>query len=473
MSSNLHPRTPWKASTAQKAVHLLKGQLFDYGVFSFEWPQDLDSGIDVVAFATLMDEDPKNDGMATGFIAGFQSKGTAKASKGTPKSSVRTGKHARYWMSATFPVFVVEVDTARDQILIEDVGSIRDIYSLVARYNMELKSIPTDVLLRDVIADVRLRMFAHALAPWISSKLRARPLAHKDPARGLNTQSAWSLLDYTAGPDSSFPIAKSWDEIRQYFILLSYLLHDAVCRQQLGEDLEDGLSPEATAVLTGQYDDLFTDDDFDLTDIDSSSGREIELPNTGAVRLLAGSIELFRRFPSMEPSRKAFHSTERLADRFRKAREGTENDTNNGILKNQMEYYDFKDPHFGLLREDLDASVETIVSLWDYSAQTQGFTTKELAERLLSIGSYLQFSRTTLDILERVSNGASLQEGLRSSVLEWASKNIYINHWTDAIQHSSPNPASPDGSSIDFSPALSYEEYLRSRKASLDVSPDN
>ena len=483
VTSISHPNTPGNAFTAQKAVHYLKGQLLDFGIYSFEWPQDLDSGIDVVAFATLRHGDPDKDDLATAFIAGFQSKGTKDSFGENSKRSVVAGNHADYWMNASLPVFLVAVDVTSGKTLVEDVGSTRDIHRLMLRHNIELNSIPTDISLEKAATDIRLRMFAHALAPWVSVRLRTRSLAHTDHERGLNVQSPWSLLDYIAGPDSSFPIPGSWDEIRQYYSLLDYMLQDAEFGQQLTEDLRVGLSTETFATLNKISDEIYTDDvEYSLTDRRRLKKKNIEGAQVAALRLLAGSIELFTRFPSKEPAKKTLHLTERIAQRIfpKKESEGLRDKAGSGvekqkvskkdtskeeIIRDTMKSTDFENLRFGLLREDLDASIEIILKFWDQSAMSQNLTVSQLAQKISELSSHLSTSPKSSEILGAVADrSTTLQAGLRRSVLEWASKELFIDHWTDVIGSAHLRPK-PHGDSLNPDPTFrSYSDHLDEQK---------
>ncbi|WP_160309097.1 DUF4365 domain-containing protein [Arthrobacter sp. YC-RL1] len=462
-----HPKTPGNAFTAQKAVHYLKGQLLDFGIYSFEWPQDLDSGIDIVAFATLRDENPEKDGRATAFIAGFQSKGTKDAFGDNAKRSVKTGKHISYWLSATLPVFVVAVDTTSGQTLVEDAGSFYHINSLGMRHGLELKSIPTEISLEAASTDIRLRMFAHALAPWVSMKLRARKIADRAPGHGLNVQSPWSLLDYISGPGASIPVPGSWNEIRQYFALIEYMLQDAVFFQQLAEDLRIGTSSETAEFLSKRYEDCFNDDiDDDWSEFNEKANQEASEPQIGAVRLLVGCLELFTKYPSKFHLPKNTHITKKEIQRLTSSKNDKQKPSKKSSYEENVEFMakddDFRDPGSGLLREDLDASIDIIVDFWNRSAASQDLSVSALAKKIdelgLSIGNYAEGAKI-LGTMSRSSE--SLKTILRRSVAERVIDRLDVYHWTDVVGPHRLVPRPHECSQSDDANFRSYADYLR------------
>ncbi|MFJ4262004.1 hypothetical protein ACIPYU_06145 [Paenarthrobacter nicotinovorans] len=217
------------SSTAGMAIGILREKLQKQNVVSFVWPQEVDRGIDLVGFAITTDD--KGDGLHTAFLGAFQSKGIGDK---TSRRTVDVGTHHGYWSSATPPVFVANVDTVTQRILIEDARSFLDTDKTAAD---KLTSIHTTITLEESIADIRLRMYAQALAPWSSRHLRSRTLAHTDPANGLNPSSTWSLIAYAGiffredGPSEGMTPA-NWYECSQYFTLVEFLYHDQNCRKQ-------------------------------------------------------------------------------------------------------------------------------------------------------------------------------------------------------------------------------------------------
>ncbi len=378
-------------------------------------------------------------------MAGFQSKGTLRPSKNFSKSSVKIGNHAQYWANASMPIFVVSTDAISGKILVEDTGSLSDLYNLISRHAKAINSIPTDVTLDFAAVDIRLRMYSCALAPWISRKIRSRPLAHSDADRGLNPQSTWALLDYASGPNSSFPVANTWSEIRQYYLLLSYLMDDEWCLQQLEDDLKVATDEKTLRSLIEHENEAYAD-----TSLDKQSCEcwieENGQPSIGLIRMLAGSIELFTRFPNHEPARRQFVSTPRIAKRIRdlKGNNASKNSASksktsvsalsNEFLDPSIQISDLEDPHFGLLRQDLDSSIEIIIRFWELCSGLLGFGTKDLAMLVDSFSKFINISTSTTDVLDAVISGrADLRTALRFSIHEHISKDIYRNHWNDVI----------------------------------------
>lgn len=218
------------SSIAGMAISILREKLLKHNVVSFVWPQEVDRGIDLVGFAVTKDD--TGDGLHTAFLGAFQSKGIGDE---TDRRTVEVGTHHGYWSSATPPVFVANVDTVTQRILIEDARSFLDTDKTA---DDKLKSIQTIITLEESIADIRLRMYAQALAPWASRHLRSRTLAHTDLASGLNPHSTWSLIAYAGtffredGPSEGMTPA-NWYECSQYFTLVEFLYHDHQCREQL------------------------------------------------------------------------------------------------------------------------------------------------------------------------------------------------------------------------------------------------
>lgn len=235
-----HPNVPGHAKTAKSALLILEEKLHESDILSFPWPQDVDSGIDMVSFASIPDGDAT---LATAFVAGFQSKGTAATHGKLPASRVEIGNHAAYWLSAPLPVFVVSTSLADRVSLVEDVlPGLRD------AAQSEHRSIAVRAAVEEVSADIRMRMYSHALAPWMSHSLRNRSLAVIPQSSGLDQASPWSVLGWVMSTDSALQ-PKSWTECVQYFDLLRWVLRGSDDRRQLAVDAKHAPTGQETAHL--------------------------------------------------------------------------------------------------------------------------------------------------------------------------------------------------------------------------------
>ena len=164
-----HPHTSANLPRALIGLTTLELKLLQSGLISFRWPQDVDSGIDLVSFVVSTDPNSPNTPLATSFVAGFQSKSTARSFRSIVTSSlekqeVEVGKHRHYWKHASMPVFIAAID-GDGVVLVEDAGAYLHI-------NPDATEIEVVRPLETVISDIRLRMFAHALAPGMSPGLR-------------------------------------------------------------------------------------------------------------------------------------------------------------------------------------------------------------------------------------------------------------------------------------------------------------
>ncbi|MGO4858922.1 hypothetical protein [Arthrobacter sp. 2MCAF14] len=218
------------SSTGVSGVSILRDKLQSHDVVSFVWPQEVDRGIDLVAFA--VSKDGTNDGVHTAFLGAFQCKASGNDQK---KRTVPVDQHHGYWSSATPPVFVANVDTSTKEVLVEDAQSFLAADKTAAKNQT---SVRTTVTLEDAMPDIRLRMYAQALAPWASRHLRSRTLAHRDSSNGLDPKSTWSLIAYAGtafrpGEPSDGMTPGNWYECSQYFTLIDSLYHDQKCRDQL------------------------------------------------------------------------------------------------------------------------------------------------------------------------------------------------------------------------------------------------
>ncbi|WP_345446536.1 hypothetical protein, partial [Arthrobacter gyeryongensis] len=147
------PKTPANMNAAQEGEAALMKELRKMNIYTFKWPQDMDSGIDLVGFATLFDEkEPNATGAATAFVAGFQSKGTDDHFTVENRRSVPIGLHRDYWSTAGLPVFVTKVSNDGAALLVEDASS------FLLENDTERQSIPTTVSIASAEADIRLRM---------------------------------------------------------------------------------------------------------------------------------------------------------------------------------------------------------------------------------------------------------------------------------------------------------------------------
>ncbi|WP_028266981.1 DUF4365 domain-containing protein [Arthrobacter sp. MA-N2] len=406
--------------SAAEALALLEGALRAMEVYHFPWPQELDSGIDLVGFARLTREDGDKRGAATAFVAGFQSKGTDKHFTDNQARSVQIAQHEEYWKNATLPVFVVRISNDGAAQLVEDALSSLHGLALIAPYEDRIKSIPTTVTIQSAATDIRLRMFAHALAPWISQRLRSRTLAHEDEFRGLNRQSAWSLLDYTAGRHSAFPVPGSWADIQQYFTLVDYLYEDWTFRNQLFQDLKDRVS-------VGLGDQGYGwDDEPDLVSAKSSAASL----RTGAFRLLGGMIELLLRFESLLPTLTAEPIPGQQSLKALRARLSAYHlaDTTENIHAYKKAEEAHERPKEALARKDVEDAVRVITCVWDGAATALGYTQNQLATAVSLYGGQFSASasNTFYELLHRTSD---VQAALYGALRPWAAKAFYVRHW--------------------------------------------
>ncbi|WP_156380306.1 hypothetical protein [Arthrobacter sp. Soil762] len=418
------PGTPGNMKSAAEALALLEKALRTMEVYHFPWPQEVDSGIDLVGFATLTREAGDKRGAATAFVAGFQSKGTDDSFTDDQARSVQIKQHEEYWKNATLPVFVARISNDGAALLVEDALSSLHGLALIAPYQDRIKSIPTTVTIQSAATDIRLRMFAHALAPWISQRLRARTLAHEDTLRGLNRQSAWSLLDYSAGRYSSFPVPGSWADVQQYFTLVDYMYEDWTFRQQLFEDLKNRVS-------AGPDDQEYGWDDEPLLVGPKQSAAQAR---TGAFRLLGGMIELLLRFESCHPTLTAepMPSQQSLkAMEARRAAYGLDDSTENVHAYNKAEEA-HKKPKEALARKDVEDAIGVITLVWKGAATALGYTQAELVAAIGLYGGYSSSSGSTFyEILSRTDD---VQTALQAALYKWAAKSFYLLHWESAAR---------------------------------------
>lgn len=217
--------------------------LLKTNMVSFRWPQDADSGIDLVSFVVSPDEAYPGTPLATSFVAGFQSKSTAQLfTKAIPKAKMKglspfvvktmtepkpqqesVGNHKAYWMTATMPVFIAAID-GNGLILVEDTGSFLQRHPKASKIEMKRP-------LEEVSADIRLRTIAHALAPWISAGLR-RHLLGEGEDNSPDTTTVWALLANQLAFANAVT-AYTWTEVNQYFALVNYLISDEGSRKEL------------------------------------------------------------------------------------------------------------------------------------------------------------------------------------------------------------------------------------------------
>lgn len=412
-----HPGTPGNMKQATRGVELLKGALLDAGIYAFQWPQEFDSGIDLIGFATLTNTNEKSAGDATAFVAGFQSKGTDKVFEGHQKRSVEIDTHEAYWKSATLPVFVVNISNDGKAILIEDALSSLNGLALVPFYDKRSKSIPTTTTIGSAATDVRLRMFAHALAPWISLRLRARTLAHEDEHLALDRQSAWSLLDHTSGPHSNIPTPGSWTDVQQYFTLVEYLYKDWTFRQQLFEDLKKRIS-----VGIDEYD-WNGDYNFDAAE------PSLNPRNTGAFRLLGGMIDLLVRLPSLHSTLTTAPTpnkqTKKAADIHLNTYRQDATSTNFQTYTHAREAHE--DPKAAATRNDVDKAIRVIQIIWEGAADALGLSQSEFSK---AANDFRGSATGAVGLVtSAVVSGSDLKAALQEVLSPWAEETFDTTHW--------------------------------------------
>lgn len=387
-------------------------------IHPFEWPQHLDSGIDLVGFATLNRKSGDNRGDATAFVAGFQARGTDEYFTEEQKRSVQIAQHEDYWKTATLPVFVARISNDGAALFVEDAMSSLHGLTLIPPSAERAKSIATTVTIQSAATDIRLRMFAHALAPWISQRLRARPLAHEDKTLGLDRSSAWSLLDYTAGRYSSFPVPGAWTDLHQYFTLVDYLYDDWDFRNQLFQDLRNRVSKGDDNSGYGW------DDDFDYPGAETSVSRS----DAGAFRLLAGMVELLLRFESLLPSLTAspmhYVGTQKaLQARIAELRANDTTENFHAIrLAEEARYY----PKEALARNHVEDAIRVITEVWSGAANALECSPSGLVDKIYRFSGWSSPKAT--GALERISKGDTLK-ALRETIRPWASNTFYVGHW--------------------------------------------
>ena len=361
--------------TAQTAESILADELMHLNIFTFKWPTDMDSGIDLVGFAVLSHQKGEEEPGATAFVAGFQSKGTEDYFTVANSRSVRIDQHEDYWKSAGLPVFVVNVSADRAAVLIEDARS------FLIQNDGDLKSITTTVPIRVAAADIRLRMFAHALAPWLSARLRMRTLAHRHHV--LNVDSVWSLLNYSSGIHSAFPVPGSFVELEQYFTLLAFVYEDSNFRRKLHEDLKP---------------------------VEARSAEDRSKDNSsGSYRLMGGMIDAFLKFAELYGSFPPPPVPKRWLER----------EQDNVVSKSQDPSGLYKTT-YALAR--IEDSINVIDRIWAGSAQALNMTSAQLAKATIQFGR--SFRVPAQNILGAIAAGeCSVRGALTSSLLGWASSN--------------------------------------------------
>lgn len=390
-------------------------------IFHFEWPQHVDSGIDLVGFATLAREKEDDRGAATAFVAGFQAKGTDEYFTENQGRSVQIGQHEDYWKSATLPVFVARISNDGNALLIEDALSSLHGISLIPTYAGRLKSIPTKVTIQSAATDIRLRMFAHALAPWVSQRLRSRTLAHEDESWGLNAQSAWSLLDYVAGRYSAFPIPGSWTDVTQYFRLVSFLFDDFNFRNQLLDDLK-------VRRLEAVDDEAYGWDEEFVSEKARSYGKSIQ---GGAYRLLGGMVELIHRFESVHASLTAVpRPNEHTLKAFRtKLAEYRKNETRENAHAYKQADEAHSRPREAAARHDVEYAIAVTKEVWNGAAAALDCTHQQFADEVLRFAGSLR-SPAGNAIGEVAEGRLDLESALYEALRPWAATAFYVRHWT-------------------------------------------
>ena len=210
--SKSFPQTSANVVSADSAIRILEDALSELEILAFPWPQEKDSGIDLIGFVTSLNHAGARQ--ATAFVAGVQCRGKTKEFGKKGYASVRIGKHRDYWETATMPVFVASVSVQGRSVLIED-----------ARPGMaerDAKRIVTSARVQDAASDIRLRIVSSALAPWISDRLRARRLMERED--GLDPTSTWSILAWAMTRQGA-PAPRTRRHLEQYFDLLSWLMN--------------------------------------------------------------------------------------------------------------------------------------------------------------------------------------------------------------------------------------------------------
>ena len=116
--SKSFPQTSANVVSADSAIRILEDALSELEILAFPWPQEKDSGIDLIGFVTSLNHAGARQ--ATAFVAGVQCRGKTKEFGKKGYASVRIGKHRDYWETATMPVFVASVSVQGRSVLIED-----------------------------------------------------------------------------------------------------------------------------------------------------------------------------------------------------------------------------------------------------------------------------------------------------------------------------------------------------------------
>ncbi|MBQ3358869.1 MAG: DUF4365 domain-containing protein [Microbacterium sp.] len=282
-----YPKTPGNMRTAVLGSLRVQLEFAKLGIVCFEWPQSMDSGIDLVAFATFAEtHDVKL--RATAFTAGVQVKGTAVAFSDASSRKIYINQHSDYWQTATMPVFLVSVSITTDVVLIEDAWSL-----LTAQRHMDLQektstSIPASVPLALVGDHIRLRMMSHALAPHLSSRIRSRPLSDVLLPEHDLAESVWTAFATSADPHYSYPNPRSWGEAQQHFELLAHMLRDASMKQNFSTEIERIRDAYSADTQTTESSPL---------DWESDGDSQIDLPPgiLGAPTVVTGAVEVLCR----------------------------------------------------------------------------------------------------------------------------------------------------------------------------------
>ena len=262
--SRAYPNTPGNLRTAVLGSLKVQSSLVELGIVCFEWPQSMDSGIDLVAFATYAE--PSDVKLrATAFTAGIQVKGTADVFGEAESRKIYIRKHADYWETATMPVFVTAVSIETGAVLVEDAWSLLWSQRHLEPHERDLNAVPASTTLSLAGDHIRLRMMTHALAPYLSPRLRSRPLAQLTLPDVEGLESVWTAFASTADKHSSFANPRSWSEAQQLFEVLSHMLRDSSIRQEFSFEIARirDLYRAGGATATSRPEDL--NDDADLT----------------------------------------------------------------------------------------------------------------------------------------------------------------------------------------------------------------
>lgn len=394
--STKHMRTAVVASLRVQAA------LAELGIICFEWPQSMDTGIDLVAFATYAG--PSDEYLrATAFTAGVQVKGTKKAfSKKATSRRIYIQQHSDYWQMATMPVFVISVSNETQEMVVEDAWSLLATQQHLSQ-PQKLAAIPASISVDAAGEHIRMRMMAHALAPLLSPRLRSRTLAELSLHPGSkHLESVWKALATCSDRYSSFISPRSWNEAQQTFELTSHMLQDASMRQAFILD--------AIRVR-----DFYRQHGLSATTEEPDLDKDLAAREDGSPTVLVGAIEMFHKLGAFQ--------TDRQIGPFRGRRAHHDD---NGPLSSEVT----GPPERSYQRAAVDGAIDVIADMWDLTCTALEPSDIGIAEFLTRSSHGLRaVASETIETLAKSCGTDQITRALKHIFIEKFEPDFETRHW--------------------------------------------